>query len=137
MRRLSYSPLEVSIAAFVQDNIVAKWSEDAPRLVPHDPSRCCLRRVQACEELVSFERPQEPLRIAQTMSSFARWVALDAEGYRPILEETGVRLPDNIPESVHTKVKYEYCASVTVTVLTSENSLCVDVSVFRVEQDCP
>jgi hypothetical protein len=130
--------MDTSLATICQDNIVTKWNEDAPRLVPHDSSRRHLvRRGQTCAELTSFMSPQGPLDVAQTMSNFARWVALGAEGYGPILEETGVRLPDNIPESVHTKVKYEYCASVRVTVVTSENALCVDVSVFRVEQDCP
>jgi hypothetical protein len=113
-----------------QESLATEWKKDAPRLVPHDPSRRhwvgdCQEDVELTSLATHLEEHQKSMCILQNASDFARWTALKAEGYGPI------------PENVHAKVKSEYCASVTVKVVRSENRLNVTVSVYRIEHDCP
>jgi hypothetical protein len=121
--------------------LAQQWKEDAPRLISHDASRHrWVGDHQEDVELTFLRLPNGPSilhRMAENASERARWLALRAEGYEFVRGSVFLRLPDNIPESVHNKVKSEYCASAVARVEAMENCLRVTVSVFRMEQDCP
>jgi hypothetical protein len=124
------------------DAIVQHWKEDAPRLVSYDRNRCgSIARSTFWVELNSFLSPEEgpkiPMYMAWSASDRVRFFAFADQGYLPIRDAFGQRLPDGIPEETRAAVKHGYACAVTWRFSSMEGGFEIEVLLYRVSESAP